>query len=83
MSTKRKVEENLLSVDVSADPKYPSKIWLQFKLAKNEGIAQCNNCGNQVNAKNVYGNMLCQAAMIRHLNICLNQNSAHPNKKRP
>ena len=40
MSTKRKVEENQLFEDVSADPKYPSKIWLQFKLEKNEGIAQ-------------------------------------------
>ena len=49
MSTKRKFEDNLLFEDVSADPKYPSKIWLQFKLAKNEGIAQCNNCGSQGN----------------------------------
>ena len=49
MSAKRKFEDDLLFEDVSADPKYPSKIWLQFKLAKNEGIAQCNNCGSQDN----------------------------------
>ena len=40
MSTKRKFE-NLLFEDVSADPKYPSKVWLHFKLEKNAGIAKC------------------------------------------
>ena len=49
MSTKRKFEDNLQFEDVTVDPKFPSKIWLQFKLAKNEGIAQCNNCGSQGN----------------------------------
>ena len=39
MSTKRKAE-NLLFVDVSDDPKYPSKAWLYFRnLEKNAGLA--------------------------------------------
>ena len=65
MSTKRKFEDNLLFEDVSADPKYPSKIWLQFKLAKNEGIAQCNNCGSLFEAEHVSVIGMIMAAMIR------------------
>ena len=79
MSTKRKFE-NLLFVDVSADPKYPSKVWLHFKLEKNAGIAKCNNCGSLIEDFSVTG--MIMAAMIKHSNICLKQTSANPNKMR-
>ena len=97
MSTKRKFE-NLLFVDVSADPKYPSKVWLQYKLEKIAGIAKCNNCGSLIEAEprttqKAEHTYLCdwimfkcfiKAAMIKHLNICSKQTSAsaNPNKMR-
>ena len=62
MSTKRKAE-NLLFIDVSEDPKYPSKAWLYFNLEKNAGIAQCNDCDKLFEAKN--GSVTGE--MIKHL----------------
>ena len=81
MSTKRKFE-NLLFEDVSADPKYPSKVWLHFKLEKNAGIAKCNNCGSLFEAEHFSVTGMIMAAMIKHSNICLKQTSANPNKMR-
>ena len=64
MSTKRKFED-LLFVDVSADPNYPSKVWLHFKLEKNAGIVKCNNCGSLFEAEHVSVIGMIMAAMIR------------------